>query len=110
MSNTMTYKGYTARVGFDADEGLFVGRVLGVKDIIGFHGETVTELTADFHHAIDHYLAVCAKRGEKPEKPYSGKIMLRVPPDVHAAAALAAEAAGESLNQWATDTLRRAAR
>jgi predicted HicB family RNase H-like nuclease len=110
MSNTMTYKGYTAHVGFDADEALFVGRVLGVRDIIGFHGTTVDELTSDFHHAVDHYLAVCARRGEKPERPYSGKIMLRVPPDVHASAALAAEAAGVSLNQWAIEALRRGAR
>ena len=85
-------------------------RIVGVKDIIGFHGETVAELTADVHHAIDHYLAVCAKRGEKPERPYSSKIMLRVSPEIHAAAAVAAEASGSSLNQWAAEALWRAAR
>jgi predicted HicB family RNase H-like nuclease len=108
--STMTYKGYTARVEFDERDNVFVGHVLGVRDTISFHGETVAELRTDFHHAVDHYLAVCAKRGERPEKPYSGKLMLRVPPEVHAAAAIAAEAAGESLNQWATEALREAAR
>ena len=105
---TMTYKGYSARVEFDERDSIFVGRVLGVRDTIGFHGETVDELRTDFHNAIEHYLAVCAKHGERPEKPYSGKLMLRIPPEVHAAAAVAAEAAGESLNQWATQALRTA--
>lgn len=108
--NTMTHRGYTARVDFDERDGIFVGRVLGVRDAISFHGETVAELTAAFRAAVDHYLAVCAKRGEAPEKPYSGKLMLRVPPEVHAAAAVAAEAAGASLNQWAAKVLGEAAR
>jgi predicted HicB family RNase H-like nuclease len=107
--NTMRYKGYTARIDFDGRESIFVGRVLGVRDAISFHGATVAALRRDFHAAVEHYLALCAKRGETPEKPYSGKLMLRVPPDVHARAAIAAEARGESLNQWATQVLRLAA-
>lgn len=99
--STMTYKGYSARVEFDPRDSIFVGHVLGVRDTIGFHGATVDELRTDFENAIDHYLAVCAKRGERPDKSYSGKLMLRVPPEVHAGAAIAPEAAGESLNQWA---------
>ncbi len=67
MKNLISYKGYTARIDFDADDKVFFGRVLGIKDIIGFHGETVTELIADFHHAIDHYLAVCRQHGEAPQ-------------------------------------------
>ena len=109
MTNTMTYRGYTGRVGFDAEDNIFTGRVLGTKDIIGFHGATVSELAADFHNAVDHYLATCAARGERPDKPYSGKLMLRISPEVHAAAALAAETAGASLNQWAADVLNAAA-
>lgn len=97
-------------MGFDAEDNIFTGRVLGTKDIIGFHGATVAELKADFHNAVDHYLATCAKRGEKPDKPYSGKLMLRISPEVHAAAAVAAESAGASLNQWAAEALRAAAR
>ena len=107
--STMTYKGYTARVEYDERDRIFVGRVLRVRERISFHGATVAELTRDFHAAIAHYLALCAKRGETPAKPYSGKLMLRVPPELHAAAALAAEATGASLNQWATNVLREAA-
>jgi predicted HicB family RNase H-like nuclease len=81
--NTMTYKGYTARVEFDERDAIFAGRLLGITDVIGFHGETVAELTAAFHEAVDDYLELCAKVGKSPLKPASGNLMLRVPPDVH---------------------------
>ena len=109
MKNTLTYKGFTARIEFDADDNIFVGRVIGIRDIVGFHGGTVAELTKDFHNAIDHYIAVCKKRGIDPQKPYSGNLMLRIPPEVHAAAAIAAETKGKSLNQWAANVLKKAA-
>lgn len=108
--NTMNCQGYTARIEFDERDDIFVGRVLGVRDIISFHGETVTELRADFEAAIRAYLRDCEERGVAPEKPASGRLMLRVPPEVHAAALVAAQSAGKSLNQWATDALREAAR
>ena len=108
MKNTLTYKGFTARIEFDSDDNIFFGRVLGVSDIIGFHGETVSALTADFHNAIDHYLEVCRQRGEKPKKPYSGKLTLRISPDVHADIAAAAAHNGKSINKWVVETLEQA--
>jgi len=107
--NKMTYKGYTARIEFDERDNIFVGRVLGVKAIIGFHGETVDELRADFEAAIDFMIEDCKARGEMPKKPASGKLMLRLPPEVHAAALVAAQASGKSLNQWAAEVLGGAA-
>jgi predicted HicB family RNase H-like nuclease len=107
--NTMSYKGYTARVDFDERDNIFVGRVLGLRDIISFEGSTVVKLRAEFQAAINDFLRDCAERGISPEKPASGKIMLRVPPEVHAAATVAAQASGKSLNQWATEALRDAA-
>lgn len=107
--NSMTYKGYFARVEFDARANIFVGRVLGVSERISFHGETVTELTDDFHLAVDHYLEDCAKTGRDPQKPASGKLMLRIRPEVHAAVGIAAAAAGKSINQWVDEVLARAA-
>lgn len=107
--NTMTHKGYTARIEFDERDNIFVGRVLGLRGIISFHGETVAELRQAFADAIDDFLADCKERGVKPEKPASGKLMLRVPPEVHGAALVAAQAAGKSLNQWATEVLQEAA-
>lgn len=109
MNNTMNHKGYIARIDFDPRDQIFVGRVLGLADNISFHGTTVAELTADFHAAIGNYLDDCSASGRRPEKPASGKMLLRVSPEVHAAAAIAAEAAGKSLNQWAAEALERAA-
>ncbi len=106
--NTMTYKGYTARVEYDERDNIFVGRILGVRSIISFHGQTVAELRAEFEHAVKDYLADCRHQGVPPEKPASGKLLLRVPPEVHGRALVAAQAAGKSLNQWATEVLQHA--
>lgn len=106
--NTMSHKGYTARVEFDERDNIFVGRVLGIRSMISFHGETVAQLRHEFETAVDDYVHDCRQQGLKPEKPASGKLLLRVPPEVHGAALVAAQAAGKSLNQWATELLQEA--
>jgi len=108
--NIMTYKGYTASMEYDAEDRILVGRILGIRAIIGFHGESVSEFEAMFHESVDGYIEECRERGEEPEKPASGKLMLRVSPSVHCAALAAARASGESLNQWAAKVLAEAAR
>ena len=107
--NTMTFKGYTARVEFDDRDSILVGRLLGVHDIVGFHADDVAGLRTAFEEAVNDYIETCAKLGKPAEKPASGKMMLRVPPEVHGAALLAAQASGQSLNQWATRALEQAA-
>ena len=92
--DTMTYKGYTARVEYDERDDLFIGRILGIRDIISFHGETVAQLRAEFELAIKDYLAECKEQGIQPEKPASGKLLLRIPPELHGCALVAAQAAG----------------
>ena len=104
--NTMSHKGYTARVEFDERDNIFVGRVLGIRTMISFHGQTVAELRAEFEGAVEDFVRECKEKGLKPEKPASGKLLLRVPPEVHGAALVAAQAAGKSLNQWATELLQ----
>jgi predicted HicB family RNase H-like nuclease len=106
--NSMTYKSYLARIEYDERDAIFVGRILGIRDIISFHGETVAELKAEFERAVNDYLADCKQEGVSPEKPVSGKLLLRVPPEIHGRALVAAQAAGKSLNQWATEVLRHA--
>lgn len=107
--NTMTFKGYTARVEFDDRDNILVGRLLGVRDIVGFHADDVAGLRVAFEEAVNDYLEVCEKLGKPAEKPASGKMMLRVTPEVHSAALIAAQASGQSLNQWATRALAQAA-
>lgn len=106
--NTMSHKGYTARVEYDERDNIFVGRILGIRSIISFHGETVTDLRSKFERAVKEYLADCKNEGVQPEKAASGKLLLRVPPEVHGRALVAAQAAGKSLNQWATEVLQHA--
>ena len=108
--NTMKHKNYVARVEYDDRDDIFVGRVIGLRAIVSFHGETVAALRKNFRIAVDEFLRDCKERGLKPERPASGKLMLRVPPEVHGAALVAAQAAGKSLNQWATDVLENATR
>ena len=89
---TMTYQGYAAHIEYSDEDACFVGHIAGIRDIVGFHGESVAELRAAFEEAVEDYLETCQKVGRPPQKPYSGKLMLRVAPEVHAHAAMMAEA------------------
>ncbi len=104
--NTMTYRGYTATVEYDGDDEILVGRVLGIRDIIDCEGESVVELEKDFHAAIDSYLKACKILEKKPNKPCSGKLLLRLPPEVHAGLVHVAETTGRSANQLVVDAVR----
>jgi predicted HicB family RNase H-like nuclease len=108
MTNTMTYKGYAARIEYDDDDAILTGRIAGIRDTVGFHGNTVEGLRNAFHDAVEDYIETCAKIGKEPQKSYSGQVMFRVSPEVHRKAALAAELSGKSLNQWAEEVLDRA--
>ncbi len=110
MTNTMTYKGYFARVEYDDEDGIFLGSLAGIRDGVGFHADTVDGLRTAFREAVDDYIETCARVGKPADKPFSGRVMFRIDPEVHAKAALAAQLAGQSLNQWAEEALRDAAR
>ncbi len=105
--NTMEYKGFAARVEYSEEDGCLVGHVAGVRDVIGFHGESVTELRAAFEEAVDDYLATCKKLGQAPNKPYSGQYRLRLAPELHARAAMVAETRGKSLNTWVSEVIEK---
>lgn len=104
----MEYHGYRAAVTFDDDAGIFHGEVIDTRDVISFQGESVMELRQAFADSVDDYLAVCSVRGRKPDKPFSGRILLRVTPEVHRAATAAARTEGKSLNAWLAETVERA--
>ena len=107
--STMSYKSYSALVEYDDDDLIFFGRLAGIRDIIIFHADNVADLKTAFQGAVDDYVDTCAKMGTSPQKPYSGNLMLRIDPLVHSKAALAAELAGKSLNQWSEEALDKAA-
>jgi predicted HicB family RNase H-like nuclease len=109
MTNAMSYKGYSARIEYDDDDGIFTGRLAGIRDGVGFHADTVEGLRDAFREAVDDYLETCARLGKEPQRAYSGQMMFRVSPETHRKAALAAELAGKSLNAWAEEVLGKAA-
>lgn len=106
----MNYKGYAARLEYSEEDGLFVGHIAGIRDVVGFHGSSVAELRAAFVEAVDDHLDTCAKLGRAPQKPYSGKLSLRLEPELHATIAVKAELAHKSINQWISEVIRREAR
>ena len=110
MMNTLSYKGYTASINFDPEDKIFFGRIAGIRDIITFDGKSVLELISSFEEAVNDYLETCEKLGHKPNKPYSGKLVLQVSPEIHAAVAMAAEVNGKSINQWTAEALSIAAK
>ena len=105
---TMTYQGYSARIEYSEEDRCFVGHLAGIADVIGFHGDSVANLRAAFEEAVDDYLETCERLGRAPQRAYSGKVMLRIPSEIHAAVATAAEVSGKSVNQWATETFAKA--
>jgi predicted HicB family RNase H-like nuclease len=104
----MEHKGYFARVEFDDDANIFHGEVINLRDVITFEGEAVEELKQAFHDSVDDYLDLCAKRGEDPEKPYSGKFVVRVEPELHKNITIEARKEGKSLNVWVSDAISKA--
>ncbi|WP_310539693.1 type II toxin-antitoxin system HicB family antitoxin [Phenylobacterium sp.] len=105
----IAYRGYFANVEFDAEDEIFAGRLAGINDVVGFHADNVDDLKSAFREAVDDYIETCAKTGKTAEKPYSGQIMVRIDPAVHAQAALAAQLTGKSLTKWTEERLREAA-
>lgn len=103
----MKYKGYTGHVEYDDEAKIFHGEVLGIKDVVTFQGTTVDEIEQAFKDSVDDYLAFCAERGEEPDKPFSGKFNLRIPPELHAKLSIAAQLQGESLNNYIAKALNK---
>ena len=104
----MTYKGYAASIEYSNNDESFIGHIAGIKDRVGFHGESVIELKEAFQEAVEDYLETCVAVGKEPQKPYSGKLMLRIPPELHATIATAAQVNGQSINQWISRALNQA--
>ncbi|MFA6036606.1 MAG: type II toxin-antitoxin system HicB family antitoxin [Legionellales bacterium] len=105
----MEYKGYVGKAEFDDEADIFHGEVLLTRGVVTFQGRTVNSLKKAFHDSVDDYLAFCREQGITPEKPFSGKFVLRLNPEAHRRAALAAKMAGKSLNAWAADIIDHAA-
>ena len=110
MKDAMEYKGYRARVSFDADDETFHGTIVNIDDTVHFEGASVKELKRAFKESVEYYLDFCRKRGQKPNKPYSGRLLVRVSPDVHRDVMHAAKLHGTSVNTVIGEVLKDATR
>jgi predicted HicB family RNase H-like nuclease len=104
----LRYKGYTGQVNFDPDADIFHGEVIDTRDVITFQGRNVKEIKKAFRDSIDDYLEFCESRREKPDKPFSGKFVLRLTPELHHKVYLMAIQSGKSLNSWIREVLKKA--
>jgi predicted HicB family RNase H-like nuclease len=102
----MEYKGYIGKVEIDDEAGMLHGEIINIRDVITFEGTSVDEIHMAFRESVDDYLEFCAQRGEDPEKPFSGKFVVRLPTDLHRKAYVQAKLANKSLNGWVTEVLK----
>jgi len=105
MNNTMEYKGYIGSVEFSEEDGIFHGKVQGIRALISYEGTTAQELVDDFHTAIDEYLELCEKENMEPEKAYKGSFNVRISPELHKKAVVYAYSQQTSLNRVMEDAL-----
>jgi predicted HicB family RNase H-like nuclease len=101
----LNYKGYSGQINYDDEARIFHGEVLDTRDIITFQGKSVDEIEIAFRESIDDYLEFCNELGEQPDKPFSGKFILRMSPKLHHKIYLKASRSGKSLNKWVVETL-----
>lgn len=101
----MKYRGYNAKIEFDDEDRIFTGRIVGINDVVTFHADSVEGLEKAFQESVDDYLDACARLGQQPNKPCSGRLLLRLPPELHAVITASAEMSGVSVNRWVVEAI-----
>ena len=108
MNNTMEYKGYLGSVEFSEEDALFYGKVLGIRALVPYEGNNAQGLIADFHGAVDDYLELCAQQGKEPERAYKGSFNVRISPELHKQAVIAAMSRNMTLNSFVESSIAQA--
>ena len=108
MNNTMEYKGYLGSVEFSEEDALFYGKVLGIRALVSYEGNNAQELIADFHGAVDDYLELCAQQCKEPERAYKGSFNVRISPELHKQAVVAAMSHNMTLNSFVESSIAQA--
>lgn len=105
--NLIAYKGYIGLVVFDNEAGIFHGEVINLRDVITFQGESVAELRQALADSVEDYLDFCAQKGEDPEKPFSGKFVVRIDPGLHRRLYEHTKQANLSINRFVQEVLEK---
>jgi len=106
--NYLNYKNYTGSIEFSEEDAVFHGKVVGIKALISFEGNSVNSIIKDFHNAVDEYLDYCALKGKEPEKPFKGSFNVRINADLHRRLALTASSRNISLNALVEEAIQQA--
>ncbi len=107
MNNTMEYKNYVGTVEFSESDGVFYGKVMGIRALISYEGTNAVELVEDFHGAVDDYLEICKAQDTEPEKAYKGSFNVRVSPELHKQAVIYSLSQGKTLNNFVEEAIAR---
>jgi predicted HicB family RNase H-like nuclease len=102
----LEYKGYTGSIEYSPEDSILYGKVLGIRGLVSFEGETGKSLEEDFHEAVNAYMADCKEEGKAPEKPFKGSFNVRIPAKLHQRAALLAMETKTSLNSLVAEAIR----
>jgi len=102
----LEHKGYTGSIEYSPEDNVLYGKVLGIRGLISYEGETGKLLEDDFREAVNAYLADCKKAGKTPEKPFKGNFNVRIPASLHKKAALLAMETKTSLNNFVAEAIR----
>lgn len=105
MKNTMEIDGHKAVIQFDPDIGMFRGEFVGLNGGADFHASDVAGLRKEGAASLRVFLDMCEEDGVEPRRRYSGRLNVRVSPDLHANVVAAAAAEGKSLNKWVAGTI-----
>lgn len=108
MKNIIEYKGYIGSVEFSEEDEIFFGKVLGIRSLLSYEGETAKELVSDFHEAVDEYLDMCDSENKEPERAYKGSFNVRISPDLHKKLVVYALNHDMSLNKYVEKVLETA--
>lgn len=98
MSNLLSYKNYNGTVEYSKEDDCLFGKVVGIKSLLSYEGNSIQELEQDFKNVIDEYIKDCEERGIQPEQPYKGTFNIRISPELHRSIAVYAIEHGKSLN------------
>lgn len=105
MNNTIEYKGCVGSVEFSQEDGVFFGKVLGLRALLSYEGSTAVELLADFHGVVDDYLALCQAEGKEPERAFKGSFNVRISPELHKKLVVRAASQQMTLNSYVEQAL-----
>lgn len=109
MKNIIEIDGHKAIISFDPDISLFRGEFLGLNGGADFYASDVTGLRVEGRKSLEVFVELCREKGIKPKRSFSGKFNVRLAPELHEAAVVAAATEQKSLNEWVAEAIANAA-